>query len=84
MLSLVPSYFLNSFFTFKSRNFNIRQFGSFVASYMPNFLIQLACVQLLINILHVAPLISYILAVAIAVPITFILLTTQTFTKKRG
>lgn len=77
--SLVVSYFLNSVITFRNYNFSFKQFVSFVISYIPNFIIQLICVYVLIDTLNVYPLIAYIIAVVVAVPLTFLLLSKRTF-----
>jgi putative flippase GtrA len=78
-LSLIVSYFLNSIVTFRRYDFSLRQFGSFVVSYIPNFMVQVVAVYVFISILHVNPLPTYILAVVIAVPVTFLLLSKRTF-----
>lgn len=78
-VSLVPSYFLNSTITFKDYKFSLKKFFRFVVSYIPNFLIQLVIVHGVTVVFNVYPLITYIVSVAIAVPITFILLKAITF-----
>lgn len=79
-LSLVISYFLNGAITFKEIHFSVRQFIRFCASYMPNFAILFCVVFVLVDVLHLYPLIAYISAAVIAAPITFLLLSTFTFT----
>jgi HAD superfamily phosphoserine phosphatase-like hydrolase len=83
-LSLVISYFLNSVVTFGRYDFSFRQFVSFVVSYIPNFLIQVVVVRVLITMVGLNPLATYILAVLIAVPVTFLLLSKRTFKDKDG
>lgn len=78
-LSLVISYFLNSIIAFRNTEFSIRQFIRFVISYIPNFLIQFILVYVLTQSLGILPLVAYVVAVVIAVPITFILLSKHTF-----
>ena len=78
-LSLVISYFLNSVITFMNFKFSVRQFMSFVVAYLPNFCIQVICVYILIGFFDIYPLLAYILAVVVAVPITFLLLSKKTF-----
>lgn len=80
--SLIPSYLLNAVITFRHFAFSLRQFGSFCISYAPNFLVQLICVHVLVNYFGLYRLIAYILAVAIGVPVTFLLLATFTFNSK--
>lgn len=81
-LSLVISYFLNSIVTFRRRDFSVRQFCSFIISYIPNFFVQVIVVQVLTSILGMNPLVTYILAVIVAVPVTFLLLSKRTFKER--
>lgn len=80
--SLVPSYFLNSVITFADRNFSITKFGKFVLSYVPNFSIMFVFVYIFTDFFKITPLLTYILAVVLAVPITFLLLSVYTFKNK--
>jgi len=82
-LSLMVSYFLNSTIAFRNFQFSVKQFISFIVSYIPNFVIQLFLVFVLIGILNIYPLIGYIVAVIIGVPITFLLLSKRTFKEVR-
>jgi phosphoserine phosphatase/putative flippase GtrA len=81
-LSLVPSYLLNSAVTFKTRSRSLAEFGRFCASYVPNFLVQLVCVVVLIEIVGVLPIVGYGLAVVIGMPLTFLLLKVFAFRRR--
>ncbi len=82
LISLIPSYFLNSLVTFKDTAYSYKKFLKFVVSYIPNFLIQLILVHGITNILTIPPLATYIIAVGIGVPVTFALLSVYTFSKR--
>jgi HAD superfamily phosphoserine phosphatase-like hydrolase len=81
-LSLVISYFLNGIVTFRRYDFSARQFGSFLVSYIPNFLVQVIAVHVLTSMVGMDPLVTYILAVIIAFPVTFLLLSKRTFKER--
>lgn len=78
-ISLLISYPLNAVVTFRRTSFSLGQFGSFCVSYIPNFAVQFVCVHLLVDYLGLYRLLAYVLAVIIAVPITFLLLSKRTF-----
>lgn len=78
-IGLIPSYFLNSVVTFNDNRFSLKKYASFVISYIPNFLIMFLFVHVFTELFGLYPLITYILAVAIAVPLTFLLLSINTF-----
>lgn len=59
--------------------FSFNKFGKFCISYVPNFLVQLVAVYVFIRIIGANPLLTYITAVIIAVPVTFLLLSIFTF-----
>lgn len=82
LCSLTISYFLNTFLAFKERPGFLR-YIKFCISYIPNFLIQNGLVLLLYNKLGINYILVYALAVAIAVPITFLMLKFYAFAKKR-
>ena len=81
LTSLFVSYLLNSYITFKDKNLTINKFIKFCISYIPNFLVQLICVLIFINILHINKVITYTIAAIIGVPITYLLLVIFTFKK---
>lgn len=72
-LGLIPSYFLNSTITFHNTDYNLKAFIKYCISYIPNFLIQTLCVGLLIEVLHLNKGVSYVIAVAVGVPVTFLI-----------
>lgn len=72
--SLSVSYLLNSYITFKDSKLTINKFIKFCISYIPNFIIQLVCVFVIIDILHWYKLIAYIVAAIIGIPITYLAL----------
>lgn len=79
--SLVISYLLNSFFTFKEK-LNFKMFIKTCISYIPNFIIQNVVVLVVYNIMGLHKLIAYVLAAAIGMPITFLLMKFFAFGKK--
>lgn len=81
LLSLSISYFLNSILVFRDNQYALLKFIKFCLSYLPNFIIQFMFVYLFVDIFNIAPIIAYIAAVTIAVPITFIILSLRVFTK---
>ena len=81
--SLIISYILNSFITFHDKNLNVKKFIKFCISYIPNFLIQLICVYIFIDLLHLYKLIAYTVSAIIGIPITYLALLLFTFNKNR-
>lgn len=81
-IGLIPSYFLNSVITFRDKVFTLKKYGSFVISYIPNFVVMFSLVHIFTEILGLYPLLTYTLALMIAVPITFTLLSIITFREK--
>ncbi len=71
--SLTISYFLNSIFTFKDREFAFSKYIKFVVSYIPNFIIQNICFIVVYNILGMSNIVAIIIASVIGVPVTFLL-----------
>jgi putative flippase GtrA len=82
LLSLSISYFVNARFVFQTRELSVGQFGRFCLSYVPNFTIQLVAVQALIKAFGMPPVLGYALAVAVAVPLTFALLSLFAFKQR--
>ncbi len=72
--SLSISYLLNSYITFHDKKLTFAKFVKFCISYIPNFIIQLVCVFVIIDILHWYKLIAYIIAAMIGIPITYLAL----------
>lgn len=80
--SLSISYLLNSYITFKDNKLTMNKFIKFCISYIPNFVIQLVCVYVIIDILHLYKLIAYIIAAMIGIPITYLALLLFPFKNK--
>lgn len=74
LTSLIFSYLLNSYITFHDKELSFKKFIQLCISYIPNFLIQLICVFIFIDILHLYKLIAYIIAAIIGIPITYLAL----------
>ncbi len=83
MTSLIFSYLLNSFITFHDKKITIFKFIKFCISYIPNFIIQLICVYIVIDLLHWYKLIAYIIAAVIGIPITYLALLLFPFKEKK-
>jgi putative flippase GtrA len=80
-LSLTLSYFVNARYVFRTADLSVRQFGQFCLSYVPNFTIQFVVVNVLTRTVGLAPAAAFTFAVAIAVPVTFFLLSAFTFVR---
>lgn len=78
--SLVISYLLNTFLTFKDK-LGFIKFLKFASSYIPNFIIQNVIVFIVYNILGLSEVIAYILAGIIGVPVTFLMMKLFVFAK---
>lgn len=81
--SLTISYLLNSFITFHDKKLSISKFIKFCISYIPNFVIQLVCVYIIIDLLNWYKLIAYIIAAVIGIPITYLALLLFPFKEKK-
>lgn len=81
--SLIISYILNSLVTFYDKKINFKKCVKFCISYIPNFLIQLICVYIFIDLLHLYNLIAYIIAAIIGIPITYLVLLLFTFKNRK-
>lgn len=81
LTSLCISYLLNSLLNFKVK-LSINKFIKFAINNIPNFIIQVLCVVILIDLLDLPKLISYIVSAVIAVPITFVLVKLNVFKNK--
>ncbi len=82
MTSLIISYLLNSYITFHDKKLTISKFIKFCISYIPNFIIQLSCVYIIIDLLQLHKLIAYIIAAIIGIPITYLALLLFPFKEK--
>lgn len=83
MTSLIISYLLNSYITFHDKHLTFSKFIKFCISYIPNFIIQLLCVYIIIDILGFYKLIAYIVAAIIGIPITYLALLLFPFKEKK-
>lgn len=79
---LFISYVLNSLVTFTEK-LALNKFIKFAISYIPNFIIQNITVFIIFNIMGLPNIIAYILAAAIGVPVTFILMKFFAFSKNK-
>ncbi len=75
------SYILNSCITFQAQ-ISIKKYMKFIASCIPNFIIQLLIVWLVVDVLKLYKLMGYVLAAAIGMPVTFSILKIYVFIKK--
>lgn len=73
VVALTISYYLNSWIVFPSPR-SLPGYARFVVSYVPNFLIQNACVVVIYNALGFDKLVAYVAAAIIGVPVTFLFL----------
>ncbi|CAN5471942.1 hypothetical protein BH11ACT8_BH11ACT8_25300 [soil metagenome] len=79
LVSLTMSYFVNAIFVFRVDRLSVRRFAAFCLSYVPNFAIQFGLVAAMTNWLGVLPLLAYLIGVATAVPLTYLILARVTF-----
>lgn len=86
VLSYIPnlgiSYVLNSFFTFNTRHLSLSKCIKFYVSYLPNFVIQNVVFVIAFNLLGLPKLVGIIVASALGIPITFLLLKYYAFRNK--
>lgn len=73
IISLTISYIFNSKFNFK-RTLSFLRYSRFLASYIPNFIIQNVVNFIFLNMLGVHYVISCIIAALLGTPITFVFL----------
>lgn len=76
ILSMVISFFLNTYFTFKEKP-TVKKALKFPLSYIPNFIVQYAVVHLLGS-----GTLSYIIAAVIGIPVTFLTMRVFVYRKK--
>lgn len=70
-LSMVASFFLNSYFTFNVKP-TLRKFLQFPLTQAVNFTVTTVCIYVLVEQLRVSTAIAPLFAIVIAVPATFI------------
>lgn len=80
-VSLITSFFLNSYFTFHQKP-TLRNFIKFPISYLPNFAFQYIMV-FIFTILHQRTTLAYICAAILGTPITFVAMKLVVFRRKR-
>ena len=78
--ALSIAYILNSVFAFKERLSFIKLI-KFAISYIPNFILQYIVVFIMYNLLGLMPIIAYVSAAIIGVPVTFLFLKLFAFKK---
>lgn len=78
--SLVLSFFLNTYFTFREKP-TLMKFIKFPISYIPNFLIQYLCVWIF-TAMHLPSTLAYVAAALLGVPITFLTMRIFVYKKK--
>lgn len=71
LVSMVGSYFLNCFFTFRTHP-TLGTFLLFPLSNVTNFAVTSIGLYLLVGVLHLNKIVSPLLAASVAVPITFL------------
>lgn len=76
ILSMIISFFLNTYFTFKEKP-TLKKALKFPVSYIPNFIVQYIVVHLLGN-----GTLSYIIAAVIGIPVTFLTMRIFVYRKK--
>ncbi|KAF5074889.1 Bacterial membrane protein YfhO [anaerobic digester metagenome] len=82
VLSMIGSFFLNTYFTFKTKP-TLKKFIRFPLTTLPNYLISQAGLWLLVEQLHLAKNISGLLASLAAIPVTY-LVTRLILTREEG
>lgn len=71
LISMIGSFFLNSYFTYKTKP-TLKKFLQFPLTYVVNFVVTTSGVFILVDILKLDENISPLLASVIAIPFTFI------------
>lgn len=80
LLSLVGSFYMNSYFTYKVKP-TIKKFLAFPSVYVVSYLINTVCLYVCVNILGISAYIALFIALLFNVPATFIF---SRFIMKRG
>ena len=79
MVSVVFSYCINAYFTFKVKP-TLERFPNFLLTCIPNFIIQWVCVFTIVHLLGGHELLAVIVAPVLSVPLTFVLMKFKVFT----
>lgn len=70
VISIIGSYFLNTYFTYKQKP-SMKKFFLFPLTYVPNFIIQYFGVILLVDRMKISSKVAPVITAIIATPITF-------------
>ena len=70
VVSIVGSYFLNTYFTYKQKP-SVKKFLIFPLTYVPNFIIQYVGMILLVDRINMSRKVAPVITALIATPITF-------------
>lgn len=70
VVSILGSYFLNTYFTYKQKP-SVKKFLIFPLTYIPNFIIQYLGIILLVDRLNMSNKVAPVIAAIVATPITF-------------
>lgn len=70
VISIIGSYFLNTYFTYKQKP-SVKKFLLFPLTYVPNFIIQYFGVILLVDRMKISSKVAPVITAIIATPITF-------------
>ena len=70
VVSIIGSYFLNTYFTYKQKP-SVKKFLIFPLTYIPNFIIQYLGIILLVDRLNISNKVAPVITAIVAIPITF-------------
>ena len=70
VVSILGSYFLNTYFTYKQKP-SVKKFLIFPLTYIPNFIIQYLGIILLVDRLNMSSKVAPVITEIVATPITF-------------
>ena len=70
VVSIVGSYFLNTYFTYKQKP-SVKKFLIFPLTYVPNFIIQYVGMILLVDRINMGRKVAPVITALVATPITF-------------
>lgn len=70
VVSIVGSYFFNTYFTYKQKP-NLKKFLLFPLTYVPNFIIQYFGIILLVDKININSKLAPVITTLVATPITF-------------
>lgn len=70
VVSIVGSYFLNTYFTYKQKP-SVKKFLIFPLTYIPNFIIQCLGMILLVDRINMSRKVAPVITALVATPITF-------------